>query len=136
MAMARLLAPLAVVAAVHAIEEVPDARDLTFKIKTNDAVVVGMFSSSGSAEEKLYRQVASGMEGNGVMFAVSYDAKVAKKYLDGGPPSVAVFKNFDPETGHSKKVTSCDVRLASLSLSRVTSCCASRAARQRKGFHE
>jgi len=84
-------------------DEVSDARDLTFKIKTNDAVVVGIFESKGSAGEKLYRSVAGDMGESGILFAVCYDAKVAKKYLDDGPPSVAVFKNFDPETGHSKK---------------------------------
>lgn len=93
------------------VEEIGDKRDLTFKIKTNDALVVGMFAKKGSKEEKLLRQVAQSMapEG-GIMFAVTYDAKIHKKYLTGDsgvpsePPAVAVFYNFDPETGHSKKV--------------------------------
>lgn len=99
---------LLVAPALGAIEEIDDGRALTFQIKTNDAVVVGIFDSKGSADEKLYRSVAGGLEGNGIVFAVCYDAKVAKKYLKGGEdpegaPAVAVFTNFDPETGHSKK---------------------------------
>ena len=74
------------------------------QIKTNDALVVGIFEKKGSKEEGAFRQVAKDMAPDGgILFAVTYDAKVAKKYLDDGPPAVAAFTNFDPETGHSKK---------------------------------
>lgn len=100
-----LLAAACLVANAHAaLEEIGDARDLTFKIKTNDGLVVGIFEKKGSAEEKAFNQVAKDMAPDGgILFAVTYDAKVAKKYLPDGPPAVAAFTNFDPETGLSKK---------------------------------
>lgn len=74
------------------------------QIKTNDALVVGIFAKRGSKQEGEFRQVAKDMAPDGgILFAVTYDAKVAKKYLDDEPPAVAAFTNFDPETGHSKK---------------------------------
>eukprot|EP01050_Picozoa_sp_SAG11_P014095 SAG11_NODE_1702_length_4421_cov_6.229755_6_plen_125_part_00 len=96
------------VAARAKVEELDDARALTFQIKTNDAIVVGMFEKKGSKEEQMLRQAAQDMApSGGIQFFVSYDAKTAKKYLGGGdlpdgPPAIAVFCNFDPETGVRK----------------------------------
>lgn len=74
------------------------------QIKTNDALVVGIFAKKGTAQEGEFRQVANDLAPDGgILFAVTYDKKVASKYLDGEPPAVAAFTNFDPETGHSKK---------------------------------
>jgi hypothetical protein len=109
-----LLMVLAATAAVPtvraAVEELDDARALTFQIKTNDAIVVGIFDKKGSKEEGMIRQVAKDMAPDGgIKFFVTYDSKTAKKYLgasDGDPaasPAVGVFSNFDPETGTSKK---------------------------------
>ena len=104
-----LLLATAALGSAAAVEELDDARALTFQIKTNDAIVVGMFEKKGSKEEAMVRQVAKDMAPDGgIKFFVTYDAKTAKKYLgnDGDPegvPAVGVFSNFDPETGTSKK---------------------------------
>ena len=66
--------------------------------------MVGIFTKKGTKEEGEFRQVAKDLAPDGgILFAVTYDPKVAKKYLDGSPPAVAAFTNFDPETGLSKK---------------------------------
>ena len=44
-----------------AMEQVGDQRDLTFKIKTNDALVVFVGEKKGSQEEATFRQVAQDM---------------------------------------------------------------------------
>ena len=77
---------------------------MSTQIKTNDALVVGIFKKKGSKQEGEFRQVAKDMAPDGgILFAVTYDEKIAKKYLDDEPPAVAAFTNFDPETGLSKK---------------------------------
>ena len=99
-----------------AMEQVGDQRDLTFKIKTNDALVVFVGEKKGSQEEATFRQVAQDMAPDGgIMFAVAFDAKIAQKYRDSANAAgsyVAAFTNYDPETGHSKK---CDANALSIS---------------------
>ena len=64
---------------VAVMEQVGDQRDLTFKIKTNDALVVFVGEKKGSQEEATFRQVAQDMAPDGgIMFAVAFDAKIAQ----------------------------------------------------------